>query len=286
MKIDLIVIDPQNSFCKVVDPGKQQVLHDGELCVPGAWKDMENVAGLVRRLGGKLNDIHVTMDSHHKLHIAHPLWFVDRDGNHPNPFTLVTLDGTKIIANDFLKGQLVPKGELNTTVPSFREWTVSYLRSLEGSNRYAHCIWPYHCLIGTPGHNIVTPLYQALDEWCQGNMAIVDIVTKGSNPKVEHFSAVKAEVEDQKDLSTQFNDEFFSTVMDSDEILLTGEALSHCLANTVRDMAGYNPDFIKKCVLLTDCSSSVPGFESFGDAFIDDMVKLGMRTSTSVDYLK
>lgn len=287
-KIDLVVIDPQNSFCKVVPVAEQQVQHDGELCVTGAWEDMQRVSNLVDRLRNKLNDIHVTLDSHHPLHISHPIWYKDSNGNHPLPFTIMREENGNIVGSRFdANGQQSDVGEFTCFRPSVHKRTLEYLRTLSANNRYPHCIWPQHCLIGTPGHNVVPHLYAALIEWEKENYAAVDFVTKGSNHFVEHFSAVKAEVIDPDDPSTQLNVDFINTLMDADEVLFAGEAGSHCLANTVRDIADSFKDdsFIKKCVLLTDGTSPVPGFESYQQKFVSDMIARGMKTSTCADYL-
>jgi nicotinamidase/pyrazinamidase len=287
-KIDLVVIDPQNSFCKVVPIAEQQVQHDGELCVAGAWEDMQRVADLVTRLQTKLNDVHVTLDSHHRLHISHPIWYKDSNGNNPLPFTIMREENGNIIGSRFdANGQQNDVGQFTCFRPSVHKRTLEYLRTLSANNRYPHCIWPEHCLIGTPGHNVVPHLYAALVEWEKENYASVDFVTKGSNHFVEHFSAVKAEVVDPEDPSTQLNTSFIDTLMEADEVLFAGEAGSHCLANTVRDIADSFKDdsFIKKCVLLTDGTSPVGGFESYQQKFVSDMIARGMKYSTCADYL-
>ena len=278
-KTHLVVIDPQNSFCKVVDAQEQQVIHDGELCVPGAWEDMECVAQMISRLGKKLDDIHITLDSHHQLHIAHPIWWKDSGGTSPVPFTALSEQSGTIQGSD---GK-----EYTTYRPSFLKRTLEYLKALSDGKRYPHVIWPPHCLIGTPGHNIVTPLLTVVLQWERDVFGAADIVTKGSNYFVEHFSAVRAEVIDPQDPTTQLNTAFVNTVMEADEILLSGEASSHCLANTVRDMANEFADdsFIKKCVLLTDGTSAVPTFENYEQQFIQEMTSRGMKTTTTVDYL-
>ena len=63
MRIELLIIDPQNDFC---DPS-------GALYVPGADKDMDNVADFILAKKDKLDDIHATLDSHHFIDIAHPV---------------------------------------------------------------------------------------------------------------------------------------------------------------------------------------------------------------------
>jgi nicotinamidase-related amidase len=289
--IHLLVIDPQNSFCKVVDPSLQQVLHDGELCVTGAWEDMAvRLPVMIDRLGKKLDDLHVTLDSHHSLHVAHPGWYRDSSGNQPAPYTFMRAENGSIIGSTIdAQGNKHDIGEFTCVKPSVTKRTLAYLTDLQASGRYPHIVWPMHCLIGTPGHNVVAPLMEAMQNWCRlKGDGVIDFVTKGSNPFVEHFSAVRAEVVDPNDHSTDINKHFITTVNEADIILLAGEALSHCLANTVRDMANFFPgsdEFIKKCVLLTDATSSVPGFESFGDNFITDMTARGMKTSTTVDFL-
>lgn len=288
--VDLVVIDPQNSFCKIVDAADQQKLHDGELCVTGAWDDMLRVAALVKRLDRKLNDIHVTLDSHHLLHVAHPVWFrsASKALQHPDPFTLMRVENGVIIGSRIdANGNQHDVGEFTTTRPSALKRTVEYLNELAARKRYPHCIWPPHCLIGTPGHNVVAPLMESLLDWCQKNNATVDFVTKGSHPYVEHFSAVQAEVPDPQDPATQINTAFIKTLMKADEVVFAGEAGSHCLANTVSDIANYFSDdsFVKKCVLLIDATSPVPGFESYQDNFIKEMTGRGMKTSTVADYL-
>ncbi len=70
---------------------------------------------------------------------------------------------------------------------------------------------------------------------------------------------------------------------EADIIVATGEALSHCVANTLTDLAGYID--ISKVVLLTDCCSNVTGFESLGVEFIEKMTAKGMRVSTSDKFM-
>lgn len=269
--IQLIVIDPQNDFC---DPNK------GALFVKGADHDMTRLANMINRLSSKISDIHVTLDSHHQIHVAHPIYWKDASGNHPNPFTIIT-------------AQQVRNGEWTTTRPSWLHNTrkgfgaLDYLEALEKNGKYPLCIWPPHCLIGHWGHNIYTPLLDALDSWETKEFAAVNYVTKGSNFHTEHYSAICADVVDPTDHTTGLNKDFLKTVIEADEILLSGEAGSHCLANTGIDADAYFTDssFVKKLVLLKDATSPVGGFESYQDDFINKMVAKGMRVTTTQDYL-
>ena len=194
-KTTLLLIHPQNSFCKVVPAKNQQQLHNGELYVHGAWDDMERVAGLIRRLGSTLTDIYITMESRHLLHISHPLWFQDARGGHPDPFTAIREEKGVIVGGQVdAKGDLYDPTRYTTTIPWSLQRTLDYLRTLAKGKRYLHHVWPPHCLIGTPGQAIVAPIMQAVLGWCEREVAIPCFWSTGGNAFVEHFSAVRAEV--------------------------------------------------------------------------------------------
>lgn len=269
MNIHLLVIDPQRDFC---DP-------NGSLFVPGADKDIDRLAVMVKRLKGKLADIHITLDSHRKVDISHPMWWKDTSGKRPGSFTLIT-------AAD------VEAGRWDTYLPSFRARSLAYLKALETRGRYLHTIWPEHCLIGDEGHNVHPTLATAIHEWEDG-FAQAEFVTKGSNPWTEHFSAVQAEVPDPNDPDTQVNTRLITTLEKADIILLAGQALSHCVANTVMDIAANfsDPAYIQKLVLLTDATSEVPNppgmtiFSDFTARFLADMKAKGMKLDTTTNVL-
>jgi nicotinamidase-related amidase len=263
-KVHLLVIDPQFDFC---DPS-------GALFVAGADQDIVRLASFVDRVRDKLEAIHVTLDCHHLVDIAHPIFWVDKDGKHPDPFTIIS-------ASD------VADGVWRTTKPSWQKRALEYVRGLEKNGRYPLCVWPPHCLIGTPGNNVHEPLLTALQAWETDKMRTVDYVTKGSNPWTEHYSAVQADVPDAEDPSTQINTGLITTLERADIILVAGEAGSHCLANTVRDVANNFGDdsYVQKLVLLEDGTSPVPTFESFQDDFVAEMKKRGMKVSTTTDWM-
>jgi nicotinamidase/pyrazinamidase len=262
-KIHLVVIDPQVDFC---DPR-------GNLYVKGADKDMERLAGMIKRLGKKLDDIHVTLDSHHLVHVAHPIFWKNSAGDNPKPFTIIS-------------AQDVRDGTWTTAKPGLFKAAKNYVEQLEKNAKYPLCIWPPHCLIGTVGQTVYPVLNEALMEWCR-DFATIDFVTKGSNILTEHYSAIVADVPDANDPSTQMNVKFLNTINEADIVLLAGEARSHCLANTGRDACNYFSDdsLVKKLVLLTDATSDVGGFEALGEQFVKDMTARGMKTTTCKDFL-
>ena len=263
MQIELLVIDPQMDFC---DPA-------GALYVAGADADMARLAQMVRRLTPKLSDIHVTLDSHHFVDIAHPIFWKDGSGSHPAPFTIISAED-------------VETGRWTTAQPGASRRALAYVQALAQHGRYPLCIWPPHCLIGSRGHAVVPELFAALQEW-EKRFALVDYVTKGSNIWTEHYSAIQADVPDPADPSTQINTALIQTLMQADLVAVAGEAGSHCLANTVRDLANNFGDdrLVSKIVLLQDATSPVTGFAAFQDDFLREMTGRGMTLSTTQDFL-
>ncbi len=262
-RIELLIIDPQNDFC---DP-------KGALYVQGAEQDAERLASLIRRIGDKIYDIHVTLDTHHYVCISHPIFWKNSAGDHPKPFTMITAEDVR-------------KGTWTTTNPAFFQRAKAYVEELEKNARYALIIWNPHCLIGTWGHNVIPVIGDALLEWEKG-FSMVDYVTKGSNFWTEHYSAVQADVPDPDDPSTLLNTPLIKTLERADIIPISGQASSHCVAWTVTDIANnFGEESIKKMVLLKDTSSPVPGFEHLERDFIADLTSRGMKISNSVDFLR
>jgi len=275
MKIHLLAIDPQNDF---MDTPKSA------LPVPGANEDMKRLAGLVDRIGNKLQKIHVTMDSHHLVDIAHPAFWRDAQGNSPDPMTIITEASIK-------------DGTWNPRLPQYRDYAINYANQLESEGKYDLMVWPPHCLIGSWGHNVQSDLASALDRWSINRVRNIDYVTKGTNVLTEHYGALLAEVPIAEDPSTQLNGRFLQMLQEADVIVVAGEASSHCVKATVEQVAdNIGEEHIKKFKLLTDCMSPVSpilapdgavivDFPAMADAFLKDMESRGMTLTNSVDFL-
>ena len=263
MKTALLIVDPQIDFC---DPA-------GALSVTGADADMARLAQMVMRLGSRLSEIHVTLDSHHPVHIAHPIFWSDPAGNHPNPFTLISAED-------------VQKGRWTATDPAARDRALAYVSALDANGRYPLCIWPPHCLIGSRGHAVQPVLFEALVKW-EDQYRVVDYVEKGSNIYTEHYSAIKADVPDPGDPSTQLNTRLVSVLASADVVAVAGEAGSHCVASTVRDLADSFGDdrLVSKIVLLQDAVSPVGGFGDTQSRFVAELTARGMTLSSTGEFM-
>jgi len=272
----LLLIDPQVDFCE-----------GGALAVPGGQAALDNVAGFIDRFGSQLDDIIVTLDSHNLLHIAHPIWFL-KDGKAPDPFTTVMeQDGQIAFGALDAQGDFQQESVGTTRHPGFADWTVEYLKKLKDGNRYPHMLWPPHCLIGTPGACMVPSIITATQEWERKQFGVVSKVTKGSDIKVEHFGALRAEVENPDNPETKVNSHFLQLLSDPDTTVYgAGLARGHCLANTCMDVAEeFDGDsFCERFVLLEDGTADVANLEFLGDAFVSKMTARGMKTAKTTDF--
>jgi nicotinamidase-related amidase len=264
-RIELVIIDPQIDFMDL--PGSQ-------LPVPGASNDMRRLAAFVSRCGQKLSGIHVTMDSHHLMHIANPMMWVNGSGEEPAPFT--TIKAEDIADSTWRPNPRLPQED--------QLWCRSYVQRLAERGRSPLTIWPPHCLIGSAGHAVEPTLYRALLDWEESEFSMVHYILKGSNYRTEHYSAVEADVPDPADPATSLNRSLLD-LQQADIILVAGEARSHCVANTLRDLADYfDAANIGKLHLLEDCTSDVSGCERMGADFVDEMKSRGMKLVDSVSF--
>lgn len=267
-KIHLLMIDPQNDFCIANGPGGEK----GALVVGGADADMARLAAFINKNEKRIEEIHCTLDSHQSVHIAHPIFWVNSKGEHPAPFTAITDDDVK-------------KGVWRAYNPRWQARAQLYVDTLAKNGRYILVIWPPHCLIGSWGAGVVPAVHAALMNWETNRFNRVNFVAKGSNLFTEHYSGVQADVPDDKDTSTKLNTNLIDALTEADEIVITGEALSHCVANTVRDVAAqFGVDNIKKFTLLQDTSSNVGGFEKLGRDFVLEMAGKGMKLTDTKSW--
>jgi nicotinamidase-related amidase len=261
-KTALLVIDGQNDF----------VLPTGALPVAGAVADMDRVVQLIQKHGDKIDSIHCTMDSHRTIDISHPCWWSTRDGSLVQPFTPIS-------HKDLVEGKY--------TANFNPQWSHDYVKRLEEQGEFQHFIWPYHCLIGSVGAAFYEPLHKSVNAWEIFKRQTVNYVTKGDNAYTEHFGALRANIEIPQDPRTQFNQKLIDVLMKHDDILLTGEAKSHCVANTLRQAVNEAPGLAAKIIVLEDCMSDVTELpQEFYDSvrvIYDDAKSKGVRFAKSTD---
>jgi len=264
-EVDKIIKGAKHVHLLLIDCQQDFVI--GNLKVDGAVNDMKRIAGLIEKHLKEIEEIHVTMDSHTRFDIAHPLFWKDEQGNHPPPFTRISLE-------DVENRKWVPVG----TKQYKRVRT--YIKELERRGRYQHTIWPEHCLIGSTGQSLDPTVLEAIHKW-EALPAKAHYIVKGVNPFTEHYSAVAAEVPDPEDVTTQVNIDFLQMLERADVILVGGEASSHCVLSTVTDILDNAGTYASKVVLLLDAMSPVPGCEKNAEKFFLDAHKRGVRLATT-----
>jgi nicotinamidase/pyrazinamidase len=283
----LVVIDPQNDFMDIRAGEGDPVglaLPDGTrfrstLPVPGALADMARVAAMIERLGGRLGRIHVTLDSHRVIDVAHPAFWRDAAGAAPPPFTLITHAD-------------VDSGAWSPRRPEWRPRMLDYTAELERAGKFVLMVWPEHCLVGSWGHNVADTLRGALAAWERAQGVPTDFVAKGLNIFTEHYGALLAEVPDPADPATQLNRGLVAALQQADIIAVAGEASSHCVAATVRQLVEHiGEPHVSKIHLLTDCMSPVPpspgspDFPAIAEQFLADMAARGLVLTSSEAFL-
>ncbi|MFM8332234.1 MAG: hypothetical protein ACKN9T_11140, partial [Candidatus Methylumidiphilus sp.] len=246
LAVHLLIIDPQVDFMDSPNSA---------LPVPGANADMRRLAAMLHRVGNRLADIHVTLDSHRVIDIGHPGMWRDANGASPPPFTIISVA-------DIETGIWRPRNEhaklAELSGKSIGQYMLDYARALAAGGQYPLMVWPEHCLIGTSGHAVQADLMAALVEWERSEFANVDYVVKGTNSFTEHYGALMAEVPMATDPGTGLNTQFLNVLAQADIIAVAGEALSHCVMSTVNQIANnIGVDHIRKFHILTDCSSPV-----------------------------
>ena len=290
----LLVIDAQKDFC----------LPEGALFVAGrdgraAVDDTTRLVRFIHTHLAELTAIDCTLDTHqaHQIFFA-PFW-QQSDGEAPSPFQ-------QIGAGDIERGAVLPRRELAALLglPDL-EWlrrhVLHYARSLEDSGRHRLTLWPLHCLLGSPGHDLVPALQEArlLHSWAR--FADNRLEIKGLDPLTESYSVLGPEVQTAHDGRplTPKNEAYLERLFGFERILVAGQAASHCVRFSITDLLEQaderGVDVAPRLVLLEDCMSSVTVRDPSGElvvdhtpeveGWLDDMRASGAQVATSNDDL-
>ncbi len=167
----LMLIDVQNTFCI-----PEFELYVGGRSGRGAVDDNVRLCEFIYRHLGQITRITATMDTHLAMQVFHAIFFVDRDGNHPAPYTDIhvsELREGKWMFNPALASQFDIAPEYG------QQMLIHYAEELAKSGKYALTIWPYHAMLGGIGHALVSSVAEALFFHSVARIAQTEIVTKG-----------------------------------------------------------------------------------------------------------
>lgn len=286
-KICLLLIDPQNTFC----------LPDFELfvCGPsgtGAIEDTIRICEFIYHHLDRVTRIAVTMDTHSAIQIFHPIFWIDAAGEHPNPMTLISTEDVetgKWRVNPAVMDALGIKD-----YRTLQDYARHYTRELEKTGKYLLTVWPYHSMLGGIGHAVVSSIEEAIFFHSIARQSQPLFELKGSNPLTENYSVLRPEVleNERGEAIARENSQFLQQLLEFDKIIIAGQAKSHCVAWSIEDLwlqsIAHDPEFVKKIVLLEDCSSPVvvPGvidFTEAAEAAYRRFADAGMRVVKSGD---
>lgn len=246
-----LIIDPQFDFCNP----------EGSLYVPGAEKDIEKISAFIRNNTAKIDHICLTMDAHHVNDISHSAFWQDEQGNTPAPFTQISYQ-------EVLENKWKPR--------YFVEEAKAYLKQLEEQGEFPHTIWPEHCLLGHKGSSIAQSLIEAVILWSRDTGRYYQLISKGTYPLTEHFGAFIAQVPYPDRPETQLNQSLIDTLTSFEHVYLCGEAKSHCVANSLKQIMRYAPELAQRVIVLEDCMSDVPDLGYLGEPIYQEAKNIGI----------
>ena len=261
----LLIIDPQNDFCDILGAA---------LPVAGADADLQRLSRLIQTHGAHIDGITVTLDSHASVAVERTTFWQTAQGEAVAPFTFIS-------AADVRARRYGPRD------PALTAGVIAMLEQLAAQGRPGLVVWPVHCVTGTWGHNLHSALADQLQAWEFARQRAVRKVLKGEYPLSEHFGVFEADVPAPGVASTQFNTPLAQALTCGvDLLLVAGEASSHCVAASFDQLAAYlaksqGPQ--PRLVLLRDCMSAVPGFESASQAFFARAQAFGAELMTAAE---
>lgn len=270
LSVALVLVDIQHDF---VDPA-------GSLAVPGAQADVARLLRWLYANAGSISRIYASLDTHLPGSIFYRAWWVSpTTGEHPAPFTAISLE-------DVRQGVWAPVDERQ------RAWATEYLTLLRAQAKKDLMIWPEHTMQGTLGHMLTPALSEAIAWHSAARQSTPAYIVKGQTPHTEYYGIFGAEVPDPRDPPSAMNDALLDQVMGYDRVYVAGEAKSHCVLETLRQIvARYRdePAMLGRVYALTDCMSAVAhptiDFDALAEEAFAEMRGLGVNFVTSASVI-
>src|SRR6266700_2770094 len=267
-KIALILVDYQHDF---VDPA-------GTLYVPGSQQDISRLLTWFYHNANKISSIYASLDTHIPYQIFFSSWWQNpRTGSHPQPYTPIS-------AEDVNNMKWAPI--LQT------DWSLQYIHQLQRQARKDLMIWPFHTMEGTLGHMLAAPISEAIAWHSAARTTQPTYIVKGRTIRTEYYGIFGAEIPDPEDPTSTLNTTLLDAVMKHDRVYIAGEAKSHCVLETERQLVGRfgnQPELLKRLHFLRDCTSSVQhpviDFDALAEAELAAMARQGVQMALSMDSI-
>jgi nicotinamidase-related amidase len=288
LRICLVLVDVQNTFCI---PGYE--LFVGGRSGSGAVDDNRRLCEFIYRNLGTITQIRPTLDTHRPLQIFHAPFLVNEQGEHPAPYTSVSIQD---VEQGIWKFNTALAPSLRISEEYGQEFLRHYVQKLRQGGKYELTVWPYHAMIGGLGHALVSAVEEAIFFHSIARYSQPSFQIKGDNPLTENYSVLKPEVlhDSHDNTVAEGNPEFIRTLMEFDAVIVAGQAKSHCVAWTIDDLLdellAVDKRLVEKVHLLEDCTSPVviPGVVDYTDeanAAFERFSDAGMHVVRSTEPL-
>jgi nicotinamidase-related amidase len=253
-----LVIDPQQDF-----------MEGGALGVTGSHGDVERITHFIYDNAEGLTTVMCSLDTHQVFHVFHRSMWRNANGEMPNEYETITYE-------DILNGKWhAVWGDIPTVN--------KYVQKLEELSKKTLVTWPYHCLEGTEGQSFENEFAKMLYFHAAAKKYKVPIIHKGTDPYSERYGIIRAEY----DPSNKKEKNVLEAMTKYNEIYVAGEAASHCLLESVAQIAdeyANRPDVTSKITILKDCTSPITGFEDVTQKAFEMFEKqYGIKFANSTD---
>lgn len=254
-RVCLMLIDTQNTFCI---PDFE--LYVGGVTGKGAVDDNRRLGTFIYRNLASISQVCPTLDTHQVMQIFHSIFLINEAGEHPDPYTLVSLD-------DIEKGVWRFNDKLTESLnmeEGFGQAHLAhYAQQLKIGGKYDLTIWPYHAMLGGIGHALVSAIEEAIFFHTVCRFSQPDFQIKGSHSLTENYSVLRPEITEGLDNRALggINQQLMDRLLAFDAVIIAGQAKSHCVAWSVADLLSEienkDPALASKVYLLEDCTSPV-----------------------------
>jgi nicotinamidase-related amidase len=287
LRICLLAVDVQNTFCI---PGFELFVRGRS--GTGAVDDSRRLCEFVYRNLGAITRIVPSLDTHQAMQIFHAVWLVDADGNHPEPYTLVSAENVE-------SGRWRVDPAVCASLGIERDYAerqlVHYTRALAAGGKYELTVWPYHAMLGGIGNALVSAVEEAFFFHGLARETQPSFQVKGNETLTEHYSILGPEVAlgpDGEELGRR-NEKLIEELLRYDAVIVAGQAKSHCVAWTIDDLLAGDDEATRlseRVYLLEDCTSPVvvPGsvdYTAEADAAFERFAAAGMHVVRSTTPL-
>jgi len=291
VRVHLLVVDAQADFSF-----PQGALFVAGRSGTGAMDAHRRLVEFIYAHLHRISEITCTLDTHQPYQIFFPSAHLDEGGNHPPAHTVVC-------AEELRAGRYRPNpamaAQLGVDPAWLRKQFVHYCEQLEIEDKYRLYLWPYHCMLGSPGHTLAGVVEEArlFHSFARGAADVPAV--KGDNPLSERYSVFREEVTtcwDGRPIpGAQKNTRLIQSLFRADAVLVAGLASSHCVKESLEDLReeirARSPGLAQKVYILEDCTAPVvipsgPDFTEEAERAFQTFADAGMHRVQSTEPLE